>query len=439
MQLRILLFFLTIMFCFCTANVQAGTYLSSAHGNTTYGVDRPDLNTAGFAVANCAHCHEQHASVGGSEPAPVTTPQEYLLFDQSNTDQATNFCFDCHGTGIAYQTSGHVTNRSYSFRAGGWVGDPVNNIKSAFAQASSHDLADIVTFVDGQAWKYTANSNACAVCHDPHVVQGDPADDPNSSKPGLGRGVAITEVNSSPPNLWGDGLIGINEIMNQYAPLPSYQAPYRVGGLTYEPAGSTQDGSDLPNYVAFCTKCHDASNTIYSTNLGRNLKVIDWTANGDKHGKRNADVDIRMNLPYIQGAPPVLQAGGYVLSCLDCHEPHGSGNQSLIRDEVNGVVTQLTGVVSGGQFNSLCRQCHNPVGGASDWHDPHHVNDQPFLKGGSCNSNAACHNTANAPVNRINCANCHYHGAQSGDNPGFPVAKPFNLDANFGPTGRYNF
>ena len=176
----------------------------------------------------------------------------------------------------------------------------------------------------------------------------------------------------------------------------------------------------------------DLSNTIYSTNLGRNLKVIDWSATGDKHGQAAAEGSIQMNMPY----PATF---GKVLSCLDCHEPHGSGSQSLIRDEVNGVVTQLTGLVTGGQFNSLCRQCHNPAGGASDWHDPHHVNDQAFSKVGGCNSQAGCHLENNAPVTRINCANCHYHGAVSGIDPITPVAKPFNLPANMGAASRGNF
>jgi len=49
----------------------AGPYLNSAHGNTTYGVNRSSMASLGYARANCAHCHEQHASIGGAEPAPT--------------------------------------------------------------------------------------------------------------------------------------------------------------------------------------------------------------------------------------------------------------------------------------------------------------------------------------------------------------------------------
>ncbi len=398
--------------CFFATDVVAGTYLDSAHGSTTYGVDSV---AAGSVKGNCAHCHEQHASV-------VTGAKDYLLFDNNNTDQATNFCFDCHTSTGAYQ---QVNNYSYSYRAGGWSGSPVTNVKANFNQASSHFLEDIVKFAATPllGWKYTAvfhgdpaDSNACAICHDPHLVKGDPANNSSSAKSGATRPGVITEINSSPINLWGDGLnpdlsANPNELMNIY----NYQAPYRFSGGTYEPAGPTQDGSDLPNYVAFCTKCHNASNTIYSTNLSRDLKVIDWSA--DKHGQAAAEGSIQMNLPY----PATF---GKVLSCLDCHEPHGSGNQSLIRGEVNGAVT---GVVSGGQFDGLCRQCHNPAGGLGDWHDPHHVNDQAFSKVGGCDSQLGCHLENSVPVTRINCANCHFHGAVSGVDPFSPVAKPLNL------------
>ncbi len=425
MQLRILLFLSTMMICLCTTASQPLAYVNdSAHGSTTYGVERPDLSTAGFAVANCAHCHEQHASVGGSEPAPANGAKEYLLFDQSNTDQATNFCFNCHGTGIAYQTSGHVTNRSYSYRAGGWLLDPLSSdIKSAFAQASSHNLGDIVSFAAGNPpnWKYTTKSNACAVCHDPHVVQGDPPD-PTNFKSLLTRGVAISEINSlsSPVNLWGDIAA---EMMRNYT--LNYQAPYRVAGTNFEPAGDgTFDGSNLPDYVTFCSKCHDKTVTnkdVTSTDLGRVVKNIDWTAgpNGDKHGQFFAEDDIQMQpspalSPYTSGGGAL----GYVLSCLDCHEPHGSGNLSLLRGKVNGQVLVPPYIATGIQFDLICRQCHNPnTGAAADWEWEHHGNtDAPYQQFGPCTD---CHGLPG--TQRIDCATCHYHGAVAGSG-GIPQA-----------------
>jgi hypothetical protein len=75
-------------------------YTISAHGNTSYGVNRTGLNTPinfGYSIGNCAHCHEQHTSIGGSEPAPAGgSPSKYELFsisvDESFIDQSDNFC-----------------------------------------------------------------------------------------------------------------------------------------------------------------------------------------------------------------------------------------------------------------------------------------------------------------------------------------------------------
>ncbi len=83
------------------ANCTAGTYTVSAHGSATDGVSRSDLNTRTSAtggqdynVGNCAHCHEQHASVGGSEPSPTGGPDNYLGMDPEQ-----DFCLECHGNG----------------------------------------------------------------------------------------------------------------------------------------------------------------------------------------------------------------------------------------------------------------------------------------------------------------------------------------------------
>lgn len=423
MQIRVFLIssFFTVagMTTVVTTAARAGDYLLSAHGNsTTYGVSRLDLATANFSRGNCAHCHEQHASIGGSEPDPVTGAKEYLLFAESNTDQATNFCFNCHVGVGGYQSGGAIVNRSYSFRAGGWTTDSLNNVKDAFSlasQLSSHNLADIVNFAGATArgWKYNStvtgdpnggDSNACAVCHDPHLVQGDPPTAPNAAKTSGTRGGAITEINSAPVKLWGNVA---GEKMSDYT--GSYQAPLRFSG-NYEPDGNTvSDPTTLPDYNTFCTTCHNAGNAVYSTERSGNLKVIDWNnISGEIHGK-GAAVDISMltpAAPYSSGTTT-----SYVLSCLDCHEPHGSGNIYLLRGEVNGALTNA--IATGFDFDKICKRCHNPTGGAADWDDVHHaLPDSVYSRGGSCDT-AGCHSSPAAT--RINCENCHFHGSDTND------------------------
>lgn len=409
------------------ADVSAGTYLSSAHGNNaTYGVLRPDMSTAGYARGNCAHCHEAHASLGGSEPAPAAGPQEYLVFSESPTSQTINFCFNCHGVGgTAYQSGGFVLNRSYSYRAGGWTSDTLNNVEDAFVKSSSHNLADIVSYVDG-TWNFISTSNGCAVCHDPHVVQGDPANYPtygSSAKSSSTRGWVTTRPSQHPTtNLWGDGS---GEKTSDYT--GNYQAPYRFGSsTTFEPDGSTtQDGSNLFDVNTFCLDCHQ--NEVESTGTssansgtgGGNLTAINWTNTGDKHGQRNADTWISVAAPYSAGSGAV----GYVLTCLDCHEPHGSDNYYLLRAEANG--TALTGTISSGnQMENLCEQCHS-----NDWETTHHLNtggnDRAYDQTGTCTD---CHPGG---TNQQDCEGCHFHGGITG----------FDgiLQTDYAPTNRQTF
>ena len=102
----------------------SGPYLDSAHGNTTYGVLRTSLSSPpnNYGRGNCAHCHEQHASIGGTEPDPNSPagPDFYLLFQDLWTSpiQSNVFCYGCH-TGVGSYQSGLLQNYSYSYRSGG--------------------------------------------------------------------------------------------------------------------------------------------------------------------------------------------------------------------------------------------------------------------------------------------------------------------------------
>lgn len=380
----------------------AGAYLNSAHGNSTYGVMRSSTS-AGYARGNCAHCHEQHASMGGSEPAPDGgAPSGNLLFYNNYVSQTDGFCFQCH-TNIGSLQSGGIYNRSYSYRAGSWTADPLSNIKDAFAfttsttypSSSSHNLLDIRNFINSQAWNFTSGSNPCAACHNPHAVQGDPANAGAGISPKTGTGGWMlsrpSQHGSSPVNLWGD--VALEKLSNYTG---SYQAPYRFGGAGsgYEPDGSaTTSGSNLTDFNTFCMDCHNSTNSIYSTLLGRNLLVIDWGAGaGDLHGQPTGN-SAQVILPYTSN-------NSYVLACTDCHEPHGSPNIFLTRREVNNGIVTVTGeaqAVSATQWASLCERCHGDrvaVGA------PHHIAALSSLCG-TCHPGGAF----------ASCTSCHFHGS----------------------------
>ena len=434
---------LTILLC-CLATLltltltilpaQSGPYAVSAHGNSTYGVDRSSIPAA-YVTGNCSHCHEQHASVAGAEPIPVDgAASPRALFCPNHTDQTDNFCFKCHDN-TTIPAASAIINRSYSYRAGGWTADTVNDILEIFnlSGGSAHGLDDIVTFITGR-WGYTSASNPCAACHNPHAVQGDPANSANAAKSTSPRGYPVSRPSAhgtlSTWGLWGDDS---GEKMSNYS--SNYQAPYRDSStIYYEPDGSTTTtGSNLTDFNTFCTDCHNASNTIYSSALGRNLKTIDW--NNEKHGKGNADSYITVDGPFTLGSGSL----GYVLACTDCHEPHGSANDFLIRNEVNGGV--LGGSISSFSdidWHHLCDRCHKDdkqlSSGCQEDHyfNTHHSStygyDSPYsaFQCGFCHSSGGGGASCGSSATKIVCTNCHFHGSQV-------------TDANNAPTTRRTF
>jgi hypothetical protein len=377
-----------------------------------------------YAAGNCVHCHEQHASIGGAEPDPTGGPDKYTLFytkKPGDVGQTDNFCYKCHVDVSSYQSRGYIYNRSYSFRAGGWTDDTLNDILEAFSftsPGSSHNLDDIGSFINGK-WNYTADSNPCCACHNPHKAQGDPPNAPNNAKSDGTRGwpVSLPSGHDGAWHLWGNEP---SEKMNDYT--PNYQAPCRYPHnwtlnqceSGYEPTGSSTitDGSNLTDFVTLCRCCH-------KTQIGF-VKSIDWSATGDKHGKRNADVDICVYYPY-DSVPSCSAIGlGKVLSCLDCHEPHGAPNAVLIRKEVNGAL--LSGTIPPATLNPtdcsppytdhniqikyLCERCHDLFGvPPSSIH--HGVTDAPYKDFPFCSD---CHEEVGSTQLPINCNCCHYHG-----------------------------
>jgi hypothetical protein len=416
-------------------------YTDSAHGNYTpspgYGVNRSSLSSFGYSIGNCAHCHEQHASIGGSEPAPPgysgdpTIDLKYMLFYNNYVSQTDGVCFECHDNTTTISATA-IDNYSYSYRAGGWTSDTLDNILEAFTNPpsiSSHDLGDIRTFITGKSWSYTSNSNPCAACHNPHRAQGDPADSslPKNSTATRGWPVSLPSQHNTDNNewgLWGDNISDDSpygpstERMSDYT--TSYQAPCRYSSLncgtvsgSYEPDGSTtKNGSNLTNFVTFCQDCHSSDMT--STPYSLPNTPIDWTTlggetGGDKHGKNVATdtTAARINLrePYLTA----WTSSGLVLACTDCHEPHGAPNMMLIRNEINGTTLEYNyDTPSSQDLKYVCNRCHT-AGTSNQLEDIHHGDTgAPYYSAGGCMKGGGCHGgTKGSP---INCDHCHFHG-----------------------------
>ncbi len=108
----------SLLLLLVTGNADGGTYLDSAHGDSTSGVNRsavtgmPYPDSSSYPTGHCGHCHEQHASIGGSEPAPVgDAPNSYFLFKENLGVDTNELCYACHetfsfGAGLGYGRQG---------------------------------------------------------------------------------------------------------------------------------------------------------------------------------------------------------------------------------------------------------------------------------------------------------------------------------------------
>ena len=359
----------------------SGPYLDSAHGNYTpspgYGVNRSGLSSFNYSVGNCAHCHEQHASIGGSEPAPIAGgPSKYELFQAIFTSQSGGFCFGCHKDSAAVdcQQISMPFQYNYSRISGGDTNTCPNDIKEAFqfvnnttgaprsncgsSSGSSHYLDDIQTFLRTR-WNFgsvKADINPCSACHNPHRTQRDFSSPPQSFVWTSGVSSLSRPSQHSKDNnewgLWGDNISDnspygfANERMDKYT---TYQPPYRFGGAAYgyEPDGySASDASRTVDFVTFCLDCHQ----YQITGTARTVKAIDWSY--DQHGTA-----YQVCCDFGDKKAPYSDATNYVLSCLDCHEPHGSPNVYLLRQEVNGV--QVPVFAGYQEWWYFCSACHN--------------------------------------------------------------------------------
>ena len=368
---------ITLIFLVSGVAYAANEYTNSAHGNSTSGVERTDYPTAlePYAQGNCAHCHEQHASIEGTPH----TPYDFALFAPANpTSQTTNFCFNCH-KGVGSLQSG-ITNNNYSATFGGAT-PTFTNIKDAFnptgTLAGEHDLNDISAEIQTY-WPdtFSADSNPCCACHNPHLAKR------NKANPGNPAYTAISKP-SARDELWGDDA---DETMKSYAAGAggAYRAPFYVDAnpavdpTLHEPDGVSRSittdqvkGSTTPDYDTFCLDCHKYSMA------GR--LIIYWEGNPNGygyqiHGKNNGAGSTKGNRlpPYTtDGTSDTAEdtTTNFILSCLDCHEPHGSNTSyasgsAMLRTTVNG----KTGIArsTGGLLHSFCSACHTNIHKASD-------------------------------------------------------------------------
>jgi hypothetical protein len=323
----------------------ADMYTDSAHGDNSEGVNRstvvpdPDHPDA-YDIGECAHCHDTFND-------SICGVNELMLFATQFVNQRGGLCLRCHSSG-AYceQDGGLIINYDYSRTRGGDENKecpdnirmafkfinhdtrlPQNNCDLTEPIGSAHDLTNIRGYMTGK-WRWGDTNpelNPCGACHNPHQA----TKEYPCSKPSSHNGTW---------EVWGDGN---GEKMADYLDAGNvYQPPNKADGNT------ERDADTQPNYVEFCLECHSTSQNSFQHGT---VSAIDWeTAD---MGKAAANRDWSpLKLPYGSGS-----FGKYVLCCTDCHEPHGSRNEWLLRTEVNGTIVEIN---EDREWWDFCTACH---------------------------------------------------------------------------------
>jgi hypothetical protein len=346
------------------AGVATAGYADSAHGNTSYGVNRSTAACENWlggvcSIGSCAHCHDTFDdSICGVNR---------LMFFKANdpAKQTRGFCIACHGgTGANPSVQyGGVTNYDYTTRRGGYASTCPTTVRESFTyikndtaepksncgadNGSAHFLYDVKQFLKNELGWPSVGVNPCLGCHNPHVAKKDwPCSLPSGYE------------NLNTWEVWGDDP---DEKMSSFTEV--YQPP--KAGATYE----WDNASEAPNYVELCMNCHDRNITrtrgdftlgyeLFSVNLG-NVHLQGHSGNhsfgslkepyGPEHG-----YDSNTN---------------FILMCTDCHEPHGSPNFMLLRKGVNNAPAVHDNIDEYGDNVDIfywCSACHqiNPQHGS---------------------------------------------------------------------------
>jgi hypothetical protein len=390
----------------------ADMYTDSAHGDHTSGVNR----SVEYGTGDCAHCHE---TFDGS----TCIQYNFMLFYDDVISICDLFCFKCHNELSTLQP---VDNYLYSVNFGGYPPPgPYQSIYQQFCNVNStpdecgsrHHLGQIYNSLISPTvdeWGFSDDPDPCVACHNPHAAEENhPVEIVEGKLNTAIRRPSHYKSTNPADSLWGDDPF---ERMDQYVSQFTdgvYQPPYYGDTsdpdweLAYEPSGNAipSDGSDLPDYVTFCLDCHQ--HQLWDPEKGEFLRAIDWSQ--ERHGgwpSNTCTQSYNLNSGYREGSvkTPYSESdnSNYVLSCLDCHEPHGTINRTgLIRRVVNGQVLPP----ACNETNGLCEACH-------DW--PH---------SGSCVAATQCHGYTDAPPGEeVERHGGHYtygEGAACGTEPAF--------------------
>jgi len=304
----------------------AGPYYNSAHGDGANGgvngVDRSGSEPlyGNYDPGSCAHCHEQHASLDGSEPLPQGgLPDKYLLFDDALSGN--DFCAVCHGSADGNPPTGDVASAA--------------DYTASATYVSGHDPGSTVLPVGSEP--------LCVVCHDVHAATSTSHSEAVDGNTASG---VLLKVVAGNTYTWGSPGTPSGDLESLSDAIPS----------------STT--SPITKEYELCFKCHA---------FGSGSPPGTWTDQGEEFNPNNYSVHpvagpVQWNNSVIRNNPtsflktPWSTNLNKKMHCSDCHGsgvtgdpvgPHGSNNKYLLKDW--GAVADASAVYAP---DRLCLRCH---------------------------------------------------------------------------------
>ncbi|MDH5523945.1 MAG: cytochrome c3 family protein [Desulfobulbaceae bacterium] len=380
----------------------AGDYRNSSHGNN---VSRARTADKGYATGNCAHCHEQHASIERS----TATPNPALTFA---TEEA--LCSTCH------QTIQTAINKPYSH--------PIDNL----IYEDLHTIGKMEAGQNGAPFSGNNRHVECADCHEPHTAQADS----HVHEPGTIHGNEVSGVlkgtwgvePSSYPVSWAPptNFTELKPATKEYQICFKCHSYYAlqdsdgITGITPGPSGATVTDQSMefnPNNASF----HPVVQALGSNALSDPERI----------------------------AAPWQNIGDQTMYCSDCHGddtgyatagPHGSNNRYMLKGEGASAVSwptkadgvtlwRLSDATSSEASQIYCNLCHELDASGGTWRT-----------WGSWGSNGVHAESRHAGYYCVNCHVAVPHGwkrkrfiAFSGDDP------PYNYNGNYAKITRYTW
>lgn len=307
-------------------------------------------HTRPVARANCLNCHNPH---GSNHVSMLRSDKLHKPFEERT-------CQTCHRTGLGLSMKARPPELCYACHGA-----------EKFAKAFVHTAV---------------KQGKCTGCHEPHLAEQD------------------NLLRAAQPKL----CVTCHESIAKRMAAKTSHFPTQDSCLNCHDAHASDNPSQLNDTVpGLCTTCHEAEESLVAKHLGADFKKVRCTGCHDPHGSPEPHLwnGTIVHPPFAEKACEFCHEGNYkkllndgtkdlcytchtdiqelvteskvkhpafeIAECTDCHTPHASLQQKLVKHPGGKVCTDChndkgpeEGEKAHGVIDLLgCRACHEPHGG----------------------------------------------------------------------------